>query len=90
MDKADPSDYCGEDVVIFTESRLNFIGKLASFDDKFFKLQDLAIYDEKIIRVSLEEYIMEMQKDGVRAGAKEMVIRADKVISIAKLSDMIY
>ena len=78
-----------KDVVIYTSSRLSFIGKLEAVDKAYYELSDLAVYDREVVRISLEEYIIEAQQNGITASAKRMLIPYDNVICLTALKDLL-
>ena len=79
----------GEKVVIYTESHLSFLGNLVSVDKGYYVLEELAIYDREVIRVSLEEYVFEAQKDGIQVSVKRMLIPSNNVICLNAIDDFI-
>ena len=78
-----------KEVVIYTHSHLSFLGKLRSVDKGYYVLENLAVYDREIIRVSLEEYVIEAQQNGITVSAKRMLIPVSNVICLTALDDLI-
>ncbi len=79
----------GEDVVLDTDSPYLYIGMLAEVDEWSIRLEDADVHDANETRTTKEVYLLEARKYGVKKNRHNVIVRADKVISISRLSDVI-
>ncbi len=82
-------NYRDEQVVVDTDSRLSYLGRLTGGDEHYLRLTDVAIYDLEVVRVSLEEYLIECAKEGAPVSRKEILIKQSRVMAVSRLSDII-
>ena len=79
----------GSDVVLDTASPYLYIGRLAEVDEWFIRLEDVDVHDANETRTTKEVYCIEARKFGVKKNRRSALVRADRVISISLLSDVI-
>ena len=79
----------GEEVVLDTNSPYLYIGRLAEVDEWFIRLEDADVHDSTETRTSKEVYLIEARKYGVKKNRLSVLVRADKVISASRLSEVI-
>jgi hypothetical protein len=82
-------DYLNQQVVVDTDSHLSFIGTLVALDDKYVKLAEVAVYDEKVVRVTLEQYLVEALKHGVPSSRRELLVRQHRIVAFGRLADIV-
>ena len=79
----------GEEVVLDTNSPYLYIGRLAEVDEWFIRLEDADVHDATETRTTKEVYLIEARKYGVKKNRLSVLVRADKVISASRLSEVI-
>lgn len=79
----------GEEVVLDTNSPYLYVGRLAEVDDWFIRLEDADVHDSDETRTTKEVYLIEARKYGIKRNRQNVLVRADKVISVSRLSDVI-
>ena len=79
----------GEEVVLDTNSPYLYIGRLAEVDEWFIRLEDADVHDSTETRTTKEVYLIEARKYGVKKNRLSVLVRADKVISASRLSEVI-
>jgi len=81
--------FLNKDIVIDTTIHIGYIGKLKKFDEQSMLLRDAVIIDTTIIKIAIEEYLIECAKNGFCPSRKSILVGRDKVISVSLLSDII-
>ena len=79
----------GEEVVLDTDSPYLYIGRLAEVDEWIIRLEDVDVHDASESRTTKEVYVIEARKFGIKKNRRSVLVRADKVISISPLIDVI-
>lgn len=83
------TSYLGKYVVVDSNSHFIYIGKLLEVGDRFITLGDADAHDCRESPSTNEKYIIDAKKYGVRCNRKIVHIRAEEVISISSLDNVI-
>jgi small nuclear ribonucleoprotein (snRNP)-like protein len=83
------SDLVGERVVIDTDNTKLVVGTLEDVNERLITLTDADIHEMQDSRVTSEVYTLEVLKHGVRANRKRVYVRADRVVCVSRLDDVI-
>jgi len=83
------SKFINKKIVIDTTTQFAYLGKLKKIDELSMLLIDSVIIDAMIIKITLEEYLIECAENGYCPSRKSILISRDKVISVSLLSDII-
>ena len=79
----------GKEIVIDTDSRFCYIGNAAGYDEHFIELKDVAIYDEMVVKVSLEEFLVECNKNGTPVSRGKTLVNRGRIIAISTIEDIV-
>ena len=82
-------DLVKSEIVIDTDSRFCYIGMAASYDEHFIELTDVAIYDEMVVKVTLEEFLIECHKNGTPVSRGKTLVNRERIIAISTVSDIV-
>ncbi|MCY3018972.1 MAG: hypothetical protein NTW87_08090 [Planctomycetota bacterium] len=78
-----------QQVVIDTDSAYVYIGRLKRVGADYLELVDVDVHDNGDSRSTKEHYAHEARRLGARANRKVTLVRLARVVSIAKLDDVI-
>jgi hypothetical protein len=78
-----------KDVVLDTDASFSYVGHLSAWDERNLELEGVVIYDEKIVKVSLEEFLIECRKNGLFASRGRTLINRSHVLAISLFEDVI-
>lgn len=81
--------FVGHNVVVDVESPFVYVGKLADVFDKSLQLKNADVHDLRDSATTREEYVRECRLHGVQPNRKSVLVRLDKVVSVALLDDVI-
>ena len=81
--------YVGAVVVIDTATPLIYLGTLTLVEPGFLTLADVDVQDAAQIQSTKEVYILEAKKTGVKKNRRQVKVRADLIVSISRLEDVI-
>jgi hypothetical protein len=79
----------GKEVVLDTEGPMVFIGRLASYDDEGFWLEQADVHNCKDGHAHREQYIAESAQDGVRVNRTRVYVFRRAVVGVSALTDVI-
>ena len=79
----------GKTVVVDTDSRFVYLGRLDRVELEFVVMKDVDVHDRRESPSTKEQYIMDTKKFGVKANRKEVSVRKSLVVSVSKLDDVI-
>jgi small nuclear ribonucleoprotein (snRNP)-like protein len=79
----------GRDVVLDTRGQFVYLGRLKHIDNSFFELEDADVHDGGESATSKEIYIMDARKYGIKKNRRHVFVRADQVVSLSRLEDVI-
>ncbi len=82
-------DLLGKDVVLDTKSPLIFLGRLVAADENLFTLEEADVHDASGRQTSKEVYILEARRHGIKKNRHRVLVRADEVVSISLLEEVI-
>ncbi len=83
-------EFFNQDIVVDTETRLTYVGRLIKVDDRSSPcLENVTIYDDQIIRVPLEQYLIECAAHGFAPVRKLVWVNPQKIVSVSLLNDII-
>jgi len=81
--------YLNEIVVVDTTSRYVYLGRLSAATPLGLVLTDVDVHDLQDGTSSRDVYVLQARNDGVRENRGEVTIRADMVVSVSRLADVI-
>ena len=81
-------DLLGESVVVDTDSRFVYLGRLAAVHAQYVRLEDVDVHECVDLGSAKERYILEARKIGVRPTRKAAWINGSRLVSISRLSDV--
>lgn len=81
--------YLGQPVVVDTRSRFVHLGLLKEVTATELVLTDADVHDLADGASSRDIYVLQSRGDGIRENRREVTIRADEVISVSRLDDVI-
>jgi len=79
----------GKTVVVDTDSRFVYLGRLDRVEPEFVVMKDVDVHDRRESPSTKEQYIMDTKKFGVKPNRKEVSVRKTMVISISTLDDIL-
>ena len=82
-------DLLGERVVVDTDTTKLVVGTLQTAGAHFIVLAEADVHDMRDSSVTSEVYTLEAYKYGVRANRKRVFVRADRVVCVSRLEDVI-
>lgn len=82
-------DLVGEKVVVDTDTTKLVVGTLETAGEHFLALAEADVHDMRDSMVTTEVYTLESYKYGVRANRKRVFVRADRVVCVSRLEDVI-
>jgi small nuclear ribonucleoprotein (snRNP)-like protein len=89
MGSAVPQELIGQTVVVDTSSQMLYIGLLKSADDHFLTIENADVHDSSESATSKEVYLIESKKYGIKVNRKWAYVKANTVVSISRLEDVI-
>ena len=78
----------GQVVVVDTDSSFIYMGRLEQADEQYLCLSEVDVHEMDGDAVSKERYIHETRRIGVRSNRKLTWVRQARVVSIARLEDV--
>jgi hypothetical protein len=81
------SELHGTTVVVETEGERTYVGRYDSEDERGVHMLDVGVHD-RAANVSKEEYLRKSLKFGVRSEHKHVVVPANQVTRIIRLSEL--
>ena len=82
-------DFRDQEIVLDTDSRLIYIGKLVGATRHFVVLADADVHDREESSSMSEKYLLDCKRFGVRSNRKTVHIRLERVVSFSLLEDVI-
>lgn len=79
----------GEILVVDTDSSFVFLGRLEGADSEFLRLSHVDVHEMGKASLSKERYIHEARRLGVRDNRKLTWVNMARVVSLARLEDVI-
>jgi small nuclear ribonucleoprotein (snRNP)-like protein len=90
MNEADRlAAFVGREVVLDTDSIHLYAGTLQAVDEYFYELVDADVHDTTTTSTTRDVYIMNLRKFGIKKNRNRVLIRRDRVVSLACLEDVI-
>jgi small nuclear ribonucleoprotein (snRNP)-like protein len=89
VDNAGWETLIGKVVVVDTDSRFVYLGRLDRVDPDFLVLGDVDVHDRREGPSTKEQYIMDTKKFGVKPNRKEVSVRKTQVVSLSRLDDIL-
>lgn len=83
------SDLVGCEVVLDTATPIVYMGRLKSFDEHGFWLEDADLHNVSEGHAPREQYIAESARDGIRVNRRFVFVLRTAVYSISALSDVV-
>ncbi len=83
------NEMTGKQVVADTDTRIAYVGELHRIDDFFLELTNVSIYDDKVIRVSLEEFLVEGVKNEFPISRGKTLLQRSRVLAVSLLEEII-
>ncbi|HOW70216.1 MAG TPA: hypothetical protein PKY77_06390 [Phycisphaerae bacterium] len=82
-------DLVGCEVVLDTAGPIIYLGKLHSYDERGFWLQDADLHNSSEGHATREQYIVEAARDGIRTNRRYVFILRQAVYSLSALADVV-
>jgi hypothetical protein len=79
----------GKTVVVDTDSRFVYLGRLERVELEFVVMKDVDVHDRRESPSTKEQYIMDTKRFGVKPNRKEVSVRKTMVISVSTLDDIL-
>ncbi len=79
----------GEAVVFDVTSRYVYVGTLAAFNDRTFVLENADVHDLRDTSTTRELYVVDAKRHGVQPNRMRVYVRAEEVVSVSALDDVI-
>ncbi|HLY08707.1 MAG TPA: hypothetical protein VKW04_05280 [Planctomycetota bacterium] len=89
MDSAGWETLVGKVVVVDTDSRFVYLGRLDRVEVDFLVMKEVDVHDRRESPSTKEQYIMDTKKFGVKPNRKEVNIRKTLVVSVSTLDDIL-
>jgi len=81
--------YTGKRILVETDTAMAFIGDLIAIDPDEIKLGDVTIFDDRVVKISLEEYILEILEQDAPEVREEMLIKQTRIICVSPLERIV-
>ena len=78
----------GSNVVIDTDSRFIYIGRIEKVHENFLEMVEVDVHDCHDSPTTREIYIVDARRAGVRPNRHRAYVREDRIMSISKLEDV--
>jgi len=78
----------GSDIVIDTDSRFIYIGRLDKVHGHFLEMLEVDVHDCHDSPTTREIYIVDARRSGVRPNRHRAFVTKDRIMSISKLEDV--
>ncbi|MBP7936305.1 MAG: hypothetical protein KA354_16825 [Phycisphaerae bacterium] len=82
-------DLVGCEVVLDTAGPIIYLGKLHSYDERGFWLQDADLHNSSEGHATREQYIVEAARDGIRTNRRYVFVLRQAVYSLSALADVV-
>jgi hypothetical protein len=79
----------GKLVVVDTDSRFVYLGRLDRVEVEFLVMKDVDVHDRRESPSTKEQYIMDTKRFGVKPNRKEVSVRKTLVVSVSSLDDIL-
>ncbi len=79
----------GHEVVIDVRGQYVYVGRLASYTDRFCVLENADVHDLRDTSTTRELYVLDSKRHGVRANRSRVVINRQEIVSLSRLADVI-
>lgn len=89
MDSPGWESLVGKLVVVDTDSRFVYLGRLDRVEIEFVVMKDVDVHDRRESPSTKEQYIMDTKKFGVKPNRKEVRVRKTLVVSLSALDDIL-
>jgi len=89
VDSAGWETLVGKVVVVDTDSRFVYLGRLDRVEVDFLVMKEVDVHDRRESPSTKEQYIMDTKKFGVKPNRKEVNIRKTLVVSVSTLDDIL-
>ena len=77
------------EVVLDTDASFSYVGRLNAWDDHYIELDSLVVYDERIVKISLEEFLIECRRNGLTNSRGKTLINRNRVLAISSFDAII-
>jgi hypothetical protein len=78
----------GQDVIVDTDARFSYLGRLAAAGKDLIELEDVTIYDAEDARFPAEQYLVECVRFGRTTSRDRLWIPCQRVVAVSRLSDI--
>ncbi|MBI4574891.1 MAG: hypothetical protein HY722_01365 [Planctomycetes bacterium] len=90
MTLASPLDeLVGTEVVLDVRGPMVYLGRLAQVHEDFLSLEGADVHFQSDASSTKEVYVMEAKRYGVRRNRERVWVRAEEVVSVSALSDVV-
>ena len=79
----------GKTVVVDTDSRFVYLGRLDRVEMEFLVMKDVDVHDRRESPSTKEQYIMDTKRFGVKPNRREVSVRKTMVVSVSSLDDIL-
>ena len=81
--------YRNKEVVLDTDASFSYVGRLMEWDDRHLEIESLTVYDARIIKVSLEEFLVECRRNGLCDSRGNTLIARNRILAISLFDDVV-
>ena len=83
-------EFLEKSVVVDTDCRFAYLGTLVKIEEKSLYLNQVCIYDPDLIRISLEQFLIESVKFGFSPSRNYLWINRERVVAVSLLEHIIH
>ncbi|OHB77569.1 MAG: hypothetical protein A2Z34_05190, partial [Planctomycetes bacterium RBG_16_59_8] len=78
-----------KEVVVDTDSPYTYVGRLTAANDRLLQLKNADVRDRRDSTTTVDRYLIEVKKSGVRPNRRNVAVRTPMVVDISLLEDVI-
>ena len=79
----------GREVVLDAASMYVYLGRVASFDQRYIVLTEADVHDLRDTSTTRERYVIEARMHGIRPNRSRVIVDLSQIVSISPLEDVI-
>ncbi len=87
--KAKKDEFIGKVVLLDTESRWLYVGRLKKITSDYFIMEDVDAHDLTETSTTRRDYLVEIRETGLVANRKLVMVRKEKIVGFSLLEDAV-